>query len=721
MLVAILATGAGPATLLAAQTGALYGTVRDSATNKPIADAQITTDPRHVTHSDAAGQYALPSLPAGTVVVHARRLGYAPAADTLVLAAGDSIRLDWLLTPRSLSLEPVVVTAGKRSQLLNQITTSVAIVSDTAIARRAVNTIDEAVDKAPAVQILGGQVNIRGSSGFVQGFGSRVLLLVDGVPANEGDRGGINWDMLPMDDVERVEIVKGAGSSLYGSAALGGVINLITRDIKTGAHARVRATGGGFANPPDAIWQFRNYTGKQEGLDVSGSYGDDVLRGSLTAGVRHSDGYREQDRSDTWEILGKGNWFKSDATRLRVVGSWVSHQYQAPLSWCERGTCDDRGLAYQPFKIDTLASAGAYTRSDKGLLAATLEHTASPRLGWLARGSWLRTDFTDHRRPAGDFGVADRFGLELRGEVRPAEGRVAVIGVEGARAALTSDIFGNHTENAFAAYAEGEQRLGAVRITAGARLDYIEVGGGGSSAVVSPRLGAVLPVGILVWRASVGRGFRAPSLAERFVRTSLSGVTVIPNPDLKPETAWSAELGTTAQVAPAARVDAALFWTEASGFIEPSVDPLTVQIQFRNLTRARLMGLDLAASASPFTSRLNVSLAYMFLYTRDLDSVPSRPLAFRPRHLLTLGADYDWGGLGLGADLRLMSRYERVELYAPTDPVVSPKVLDLRGSIQRGPVIARLLLTNALNYLYNLVPRTLASVRTLTLAVTWTY
>jgi hypothetical protein len=133
------------------------------------------------------------------------------------------------------------------------------------------------------------------------------------------------------------------------------------------------------------------------------------------------------------------------------------------------------------------------------------------------------------------------------------------------------------------------------------------------------------------------------------------------------------------------------------------------------------MGLDLAASASPFTSRLALSLAYTFLYTRDLDSEPPRPLTFRPTHLLTLGGDYDWGGFGVGADFRFMSRYDRVELYAPTDPLVSPKVLDLRASFQRGPVTARLLLANALNYLYNLVPRTLAPVRTLTLAVSLIY
>src|SRR2546426_1878517 len=105
-----------------------------------------------------------------------------------------------------------------------------------------------------------------------------------------------NWDLVPLDRVERVEVVKGAGSSLYGSAALGGVVNLITREIPPGFHARVRATGSLFSNPPHDVWRFRNYTGAREGIDVTGSYGTDMFRGSYSTGGWHSDGYREQDR-----------------------------------------------------------------------------------------------------------------------------------------------------------------------------------------------------------------------------------------------------------------------------------------------------------------------------------------------------------------------------------------------------------------------------------------
>src|SRR5204863_9916008 len=107
---------------------------------------------------------------------------------------------------------PVVVAASKRSQLLDQAVTSVAIVTDTELARRAVNTVDEAIDKAPGVQFLNGQVNVRGSTGYVQGLGSRVLQLVDGVPTNQGDRGGINWDLDPPEAAQRAESGKGAAS-----------------------------------------------------------------------------------------------------------------------------------------------------------------------------------------------------------------------------------------------------------------------------------------------------------------------------------------------------------------------------------------------------------------------------------------------------------------------------------------------------------------------------
>jgi len=702
--------------LTAQRSAVVYGSIRDSG-GQPLRATVTDIGSGLRSFADNQGRYRLSVAP-GKTVVRIAHIGYASVLDTLTLGAADSVERNYFLRPTAVELQPyIVVTAAKRSQLLDQAVTSVAVLEQPDIARRAITTVDEAVDKAPGVQFLNGQVNIRGSTGYVQGLGSRVLLLVDGVPANQGDRGGINWDLVPLDRVERVEVVKGAGSSLYGSAALGGVVNLITREIPLGFHARVRATGSLFGNPPHDIWRFRDYTGAREGIDVTGSYGTDMFRGSYSAGGWHSDGYREQDRQDHWQTGGKAEWRAAPGTVVTGAGSWASDQYQVPLRWCVRGRCDDRGQAYQPFRIDT-SGLGSHTRSDKGYLTASLDRAPSPRVALHARASWLRTHFVDFQPGNDDAGVANRVGAELRGNLSPTSGQDVTVGAEGARSDVTSDIFGNHSQTELAAYGESERGVGPAQLTAGARIDYLAVDGGSLSAVVSPRVGGVLPTARATWRVSIGRGFRAPSLAERFVSTTVSGLTVIPNPSLTPETAWSFELGNATRWSGALRSDVALFWTEAYDLIEPHVDTTLAQIQFRNVARARLVGLDLALGASPLTPQLTTSLAYTFLYSRDLalDSA----LAFRPTHLLTLTADYHWRAFGVGGDFRYSSRFERVELY-PDDPRVDAEVLDLRASWEQGPLAARVLVTNALDYIYNLVPRTLAPVRTLSVTLTWTY
>jgi iron complex outermembrane receptor protein len=728
-LLILTSLAAAPLGSVAAQgTAVVYGVVHDTL-GQPLRAYVTLVGGGRAGLADGRGRYRL-SVPAGKLVLRIDHIGFRAVVDTVTLTAGDSLERNYQLGTAPVELQPTIVTAAKRSQLLDRAVTSVALVSDTDLAHRAVATVDEAVNRAPGVLFLNGQVNIRGSSGFVEGLGSRVLLLVDGVPANQGDRGGIDWDMVPLAQVERVEVVKGAGSSLYGSSAFGGVVNLITHEIPVGWHGRVRATGGAYANPPADAWRFRDYRGGLGGLDVTGSYGTEAVRGSLTLGGRHSDGYREQDRSDQWETAGKAEWLPQPGTRVTASGAWTSHQYEVFPTWCVPGACDTRGQAFQPFMIDS-SGRGSYTRSNKGYFAATLDRTPSARFAWQARGSWLRTHFTDFNPD--DWSVSNRLGAELRGVLRGSGGddRVVTFGLEGAHSDVTSDIFGDrgqvgdHSQVEVAAYGEAERPVGPARLTAGTRLDYFSVDGAKQTAVLSPRIGAVLPTGAGTWRASAGRGFRAPTLAERFVTTRAFGFDVISNPDLNPETAWSFEVGNALPLASWGRLDGALFWTEARRLLEPTfvlVPPDTVpKIQIQNVSRARLRGLDASLTITPSASPISASVAYTFVDARDLatDSL----LAFRPKHLLTLAADYRWRALSVGADFRYSSRIERIELEPVFggDPRVAAKVLDLRAGWQRGPLSAWLLVTNALNYIYNLVPRTLEPVRTVSVILTWTY
>lgn len=705
----------------------LRGTVRDTR-GAPIRSAVVgVPNTTLYAQTDAHGRYRLAPLPPGEIRVRVAAIGYAPAASTVTLAPRDSAVADFTLEPSPLELTPLDVVSTKVPRFGDRPGTSVVQLAAQDIDRRAVNTVDEAIDKAPGIQFLNGQINVRGSTGYVQGLNSRVLLLVDGVPMNQGDRGGINWDLLPVDQIERVDILKGAGSSLYGSAALGGVVNLTTRDVPDGVHARVRLTGGAYGDPPKEVWRFRDETGFQGGGDISGSFGSATFGTRLAAGARHSDGYREQDDGDHWQLASKTRWQASPRTRVDVSGAWAVDHYDVPLTWCLQGQCDDRGQAFQPFKVPT-AGLGSWTDSRKGYVAAQARTVASERFAWQARASWFHTHFFDQRPDTSEFGIANRFGAELRAEVHPDSGRTVLVGGEATFSDVTSDIFQNHSQSEFAAYGQSEQVIGAGRLSAGARIDFLAVDGGSLTAVLSPRVGATWPTdgagGLL--RASIGRGFRAPTVAERFVHTVAEGLEVVPNPNLQAETAWSFELGhTTAPLFHVMRLDAAFFWTEARELIEPRlIGGIPPKIQLQNVTRARIAGLDATILAVPSPDRLTATLGYTFLSTkRHVTGDPtSGPLAFRPKHLLTIGADYSLGAFGIGADFRYASRVERIELEGFVDARRVPvKVLDLRAGWKRGSVEIRLLMANALNYIYNLVPQTLAPVRTTTVTAIWSY
>ena len=481
------------------------------------------------------------------------------------------------------------------------------------------------------------------------------------------------------------------------------------------------------------MWRFRDDQGLLGSADVAASYGNDVMGARISGGDRHSDGYREQDQDDHLHFAAKARW-RANNTHVDVSGAWAADRYDVPLAWCSRGECDDQGQVYQPFKVDR-AELGARTDSRKGYAAAQVRTTLSPQFAWSARGSWLRTDFTDVRRSATEYSIGDRFGLAGQIEARPDTTRTVVVGVEGTFSSVSSDIFGNHSQSEFAAYGQSEQRAGPLRLSGGARADLLAVDGGSLTAVVSPRIGLTLPTdhrerGGGLMRASVGRGFRAPTMAERFVRTVALGFEVVPNPTLRPETGWSFELGhTSAPLLRIFRVDAALFWTEARDLIEPTVilvpgPPDTVKIQLQNVVRARIAGIDASVTAAPIPDRLIATLGYTYLDTRRrlAGDTTEGPLAFRPRHLLTLGADYSIGAGSVGADFRYASRPERVELEGFVDSRRVPvKVLDLRAAWRRGPVELRVLAANVLNYIYNLVPETLAPVRTVTLTAVWSH
>jgi len=176
------------------------------------------------------------------------------------------------------TLEPVVVTATKIETPLREIASSVTVITRQDIENKQTNSVEEVLRSVPGLDVvrqggLGQQTSI-----FLRGGNStHTLVLVDGIEINDPSNPGRSFDFasLATDNIERIEIVRGPGSTLYGSDALGGVINIITRKGSGKPQVSLSAEGGSFDT-------------HQEQLSING--GNELLNYSLVASFLESNG-----------------------------------------------------------------------------------------------------------------------------------------------------------------------------------------------------------------------------------------------------------------------------------------------------------------------------------------------------------------------------------------------------------------------------------------------
>jgi iron complex outermembrane receptor protein len=726
----LLAGCLGLASTGAAQdNGTLIGRVLEEGSRAPIPSAAIrVTGTVLLAFSDRLGNFEVRAVPAGRQRISIERIGYAPREVSVVITPGGRDNLEVLLTPRPVAIGGVVAAVTKRELSLRDAPVSVSVLEERDIRRRVPEDVAEAVEYAPSVQFVGEQLNVRGSSGYSRGTGTRVMLLIDGIPANSGDSGALNWDMIPLTEVERIEVVKGAGSALYGTSALGGVVNVVTRAPPDEPTTRFRLRAGFYDDPPYRQWMWASRTLGFGSVEAAHGRRVGALRLWVRGGRSLDDSFRENDdskRSNVALSLAAGD----DADTLSLFGTWARERHGAAILWCARGECEDaNSLAFQPLRVPTLALDDR-TRSDKARLHLTHRRSWGPRLSSFERFSFQRndweTDFGDRLFGA----VADRYGAELRAGWRTASWAFLIAGVEGAYTDVDATLFGRHDLTDVAGFLQAELGVtGWLSLTAGARSDLRLVDGGSfsdpASSQLSPRAGMVIAPdpGTRV-RASLGRGFRAPTVAELFTATEVGGFQVIPNPDLDSERSWAGEVGVQRLILPWLSLDIAGFFfdfeelIEADTVIAPSG---AIEVRFGNLPEASIQGIEASGRISLFGDRLHGQLGWTYLdsESRDPASGATRPLPYRPEHLLTATGGVRIGGLDLGADYRFASAFDRVQVFTDEtfDPRVPMRVLDLRLAYRIGRQTFRFMVDNALNYAYTTIERNLEPIRHYSLA-----
>lgn len=588
--VATLLVAATTASAAAAQGAA--GRVIDRDSGRPIAGAQVTWSPDSGPApaggilSGDDGAFRIPGAwTSGKVRI--RAIGYRAVAVDRAAVSGDVP-----LEPLPELLSQVVVTASGRSQARAEVAVPILRVDAGEIAASGAASAGSLLEEIPGLQAVAGTPV--GSTIAIRGIGeSRVLVLVDGQPAGGALIENRDLSRLSLAGVERVEVVKGPLSSLYGSDALGGVINIITTaptpgfrlssralfggggrreaeaTVSGGDAVRFRATGGwreqdgvpgGGLDAFARVWDFRSTVRK-------GDAGGLQLRGDLSA-VRERqrwpvgagfNGFNDNVGITAW-VEGARPAFGGTAS-LRLLGQGYDHLYRS-----------NRG--------DTPIAGGDSDKQEERL--------------WRAASGWSGT--------LGNHAVD--IGLELADRGITSPGKV---------------VDDRASDRQLEVFAQDALQLNGTTLTVGARATMNDRWGN----ALSPTLGVSTLRGDVLVRASLGRGFRAPSfkeLAWNFANVG-AGYTVQGNADLTPERSWNLSGGFEWNPDPRLTLAVEGYVNRLSDLIEFAFignTPAGLLVYSpRNVQRARTAGVD--ASIGWRADHWHALVDYAFLDARSLD------------------------------------------------------------------------------------------------------
>jgi iron complex outermembrane receptor protein len=668
LLVAVMVLLAGMTQTARPQsTGRVSGRVTDGKTGEAIPGANVMIPGTVLgANSDADGRFSINSLPAGNYALRVSAVGYKSSLRKEIrIPANGTVTVDIALEQTLIETGEVVITASKRRQSLEDSPTSVGVMSNRDLEQKNQVYLDRALEHASGVNFVGGQINIRGSSGYNYGAGSRVLLLIDGVPVMPGDSGDIKWSMVPASQVDHVEIVKGAGSALYGSSALGGVVNVITKNASAKPVTHVRLSAGFYDKPMYEEWRWTDRLLHFDDIDVDHSRRIGKSNIMLALGRHQSTGYTQNGWYQRLNALFKWQRQLTPKATLTVSSHYETNDNGTSLMWRSQS----EALSVAPEAI------GDRVKSDKFGLNFFHRWAANEKFALNTRVSFFRNFWKNYFHDNLNASQANRIGIEVQGDYQFSNINALTFGTEEAWDLVESGLVGDHDQYVVSGYVQNERKLlSNLSLTLGARYDFQKVDTGFNDENLSPKVG-------LVWhaqpwlslRGSSGSGFRAASMSERFSNSVYSGLQLVPNPELKSETAWSHEIGATLVLLPYLTLDLSGFSSDYWDLIEPE-PTVTQEIQFINVTRARISGLESTIRLRPGIPGLSLETAYTWMDPRDLDL--DETLAYRPRHISQSTLAYSIGPLEFSADYRYIARLDQVKLY-PYEDRVAQKTVDL--------------------------------------------
>ncbi|MFN8277151.1 MAG: TonB-dependent receptor [Chitinophagales bacterium] len=667
-----------------AQNATLQGRITDEK-NEGLIQAAVVIDASKAgmsTISDFDGNYEL-SIPAGTYTVTFRYVGKEEQKVQITVAAGEKVTKNITLTERQKMMDQVVVTGSKYAKKLSEETVSLEVMKGNVLQNQNVTDVSNGVQKIPGVTIADGQANIRGGSGWSYGAGSRVAVLYDDLPITTADADDAKWSIVPVEQIEQLEVLKGASSVIYGTGALNGVINARSTDPTDKPWTRLQ-TYGGFYEGPTKTRTMKWWNGRPQYF-LGANFGDRRRVGQfdITTGIAYTNDRTWQADYNTFATASNpGNTNDTSANKLVSAGNQdlrvnfkVKYRFKGLLDGLNVGV---GAIAYWSwgktfFLWDNIGPKGYIALANTVTTYENSRYIVDPFITYYKNNNkidlryrWLGSSNVNN---TGQGSLADRHIINATFQ-RPFDvnekvkinfiagvgGRIDKVRPPTNPLDTTSDarrqrikdslgyypipyLYGDRAHNAYNAsvFAQVDMKFfNRLNVVAGARYEYFDVDGRNSlNDLKYPlfRFGVNYQAAKATYiRGSFGQGFRYPSIAELYVTTSLGSISIFPNTKLKPEKGYSAELGIkqgyqfgkTAVVRGYA--DLAGFWNQYQNMMEfmfGQFNPASPLPGFssQNVGSTRILGVDfaLANQISYKDFEFNFLVGYTFINAVSLN------------------------------------------------------------------------------------------------------
>lgn len=650
------------------------------------------------TTTDVNGKYEFKVNP-GTYKVKASSMGYTEMEQTFTVVAGEVKEFDWVL-PKGVSLKVVTKTEGKYEKPIEEVTTSIEVIRPNIIENKNATSADQALQQTPGLVIVDSEPQLRGGSGYSFGAGSRVMVLVDDLPLLSGDAGRPSWGFIPVENIEQIEIVKGAASVLYGSGALAGVINIRSAYPTNKPKTKVTFFGGIYDIKKSQRWYSASEQPYNAGISFlhSRRLGKNQEFDLVVGGnIYKEKGFIGPARSDTSGFLDQTNTGEFDA-RARVNFNFRHRVKKVEgLAWGVNGNFMYSQSA-STFIWDGASKDSVY-RSMSGTTTQTLQtifhvdpfityqHKSGSSQALRLRYFYLDNKNSNNQGNASQLGFAE---YQARIVVPKVENFTITPGImatytvgnaqlyAGNTPALTAPYDSVRTNKIYtdnvnlAIYTQLEKKFfGRLTISGGFRLEMYRIGKYDDYTFVDSngntpdkdtaitfrennlnnkflpvfRLGANFKAAEETYiRASFGQGYRFPTIAERFVKTTVGPAQVYPNPNLSPEKSYNVELG----IKQGFKIGKFMGYADLAGFYQrfdntieftfsqwgtnPTPDNLFgLGFQSRNIGKSRVWGIDFSVMGTgAFTKDLTMNVLLGYTY--------SNPRVLNPNHVYATDA-----------------------------------------------------------------------------------